>query len=92
MNRDCVRCTIDGVDTVVSAHRTVAAVVTQEGSAPAIRRTRRGSAPRGLFCGIGACYDCLVHIDGQGPVRSCLVEVTEGMTITTMPSEGDHRA
>ena len=29
-------------------------------------RTTAGSgAPRGLFCGIGACYDCLLTIDGR---------------------------
>jgi predicted molibdopterin-dependent oxidoreductase YjgC len=47
------------------------------------RRTRRGDAPRGLFCGIGACHDCLVRVDGSGPVRACLTPVRDGMNVTT---------
>jgi predicted molibdopterin-dependent oxidoreductase YjgC len=49
----------------------------------ALRRTRRGDAPRGLFCGIGACHDCLVRVDGSGPVRACLTPVHHGMAVTT---------
>jgi len=49
----------------------------------ATRRTRRSNQPRGLFCGIGACHDCLVRVDGSGPVRACLTPVRDGMTVTT---------
>jgi predicted molibdopterin-dependent oxidoreductase YjgC len=49
----------------------------------ALRRTRNGDAPRGLFCGIGSCHDCLVRIDGSGPVRACLTPVRDGMAVTT---------
>ncbi|RYJ01501.1 MAG: (2Fe-2S)-binding protein, partial [Acetobacteraceae bacterium] len=27
-------------------------------------RQTAGGAPRGLFCGMGACFDCLVTVDG----------------------------
>jgi hypothetical protein len=37
-----------------------------------LRRTRTEDQPRGLFCGIGVCFDCLVTVDGRGPVRACL--------------------
>lgn len=49
----------------------------------ATRTTRRGGRPRGLFCGIGACHDCLVRIDGSGPVRACLTPVRDGMRVTS---------
>jgi predicted molibdopterin-dependent oxidoreductase YjgC len=49
----------------------------------ATRLTRHGGRPRGLFCAIGACSDCLVRIDGAAPVRSCLTPVRDGMTVTT---------
>ena len=42
------------------------------------RTTRREGAPRGLFCGIGACYDCLVTIDGVPDQRACLVPARPG--------------
>jgi predicted molibdopterin-dependent oxidoreductase YjgC len=45
------------------------------------RRTRHGAAPRGLFCGIGACYDCLVTINGEPARRACLVPARDGDVI-----------
>ena len=37
-----------------------------------LRTTRFGQTPRGLLCGIGSCYDCLVTVDGRGSQRACL--------------------
>jgi hypothetical protein len=42
------------------------------------RSTRRDAAPRGLFCGIGACYDCLVTINDSPAQRACLVSARDG--------------
>jgi len=36
-----------------------------------------------LFCGIGACQDCLVTVDGVGGVRACVAPVHAGTSITT---------
>ncbi|MDQ7908491.1 FAD-dependent oxidoreductase [Phytohabitans sp. ZYX-F-186] len=44
------------------------------------RRTRFGGRPRGLFCGIGACFDCLLPVNGGPPVRACLTEAAPGDT------------
>ena len=30
-------------------------------------------APRGVFCGIGVCFDCLVTVNGRPNQRACLV-------------------
>ncbi|WP_314098364.1 2Fe-2S iron-sulfur cluster-binding protein [Microbacterium foliorum] len=45
------------------------------------RTTRRDRAPRGLFCGIGVCFDCLVTVDGARSQRACLVEACEGQDV-----------
>ena len=45
------------------------------------RYTRRENRPRGIFCGIGSCFDCLIVINGQPNQRSCITEVREGMVI-----------
>ena len=45
------------------------------------RHTRQGERPRGLFCGIGVCYDCLVVVDGVPNVRACMTPVRRGMRI-----------
>jgi predicted molibdopterin-dependent oxidoreductase YjgC len=48
------------------------------------RHTAVSGAPRGPFCMMGACFDCLVEIDGV--VRqACMLEVTEGMRIACPP-------
>ena len=52
------------------------------------RRTRIGGEPRGVFCGIGVCFDCLATIDGKPNQRACLVEARPGMTITTQEGAG----
>jgi len=50
------------------------------------RRTFRhrvpGGDPRGVFCGIGMCYDCLVTVDGTRIVRACVTPVRDGMQVT----------
>jgi predicted molibdopterin-dependent oxidoreductase YjgC len=48
-----------------------------------LRRTDRHDAPRGLFCGMGVCYDCLVTIDGIGHCRACLSPVCANMRVET---------
>lgn len=40
-----------------------------------LRRTRVADRPRGLFCAIGTCFDCLVSVEGGGPVRACVTPV-----------------
>lgn len=50
---------------------TLAAVLWREGRR-AWRTTRGEGRPRGMFCGIGACQDCLVSVDGVAGVRACL--------------------
>lgn len=44
------------------------------------RHTPLSGAPRGPFCMMGACYDCLVEIDGVNR-QACMLQVTEGLQI-----------
>lgn len=45
------------------------------------RTTRNGGRPRGLFCGIGVCFDCLITVDGVPDQRACLVTAADGMRL-----------
>lgn len=47
----------------------------------AFRATPTSGAPRGPYCMMGACFDCLVEIDGTSR-QACLMQVTEGLVIT----------
>ena len=52
------------------------------------RSTRRQGAPRGIFCGIGVCFDCLVTVDGRPNERACLVPATDGLLVSTQEGTG----
>lgn len=47
------------------------------------RTTRRERRPRGIFCGIGVCFDCLVTVDGAPNRRACLVRAEDGLEVRT---------
>jgi hypothetical protein len=44
-------------------------------------RRNRGAEPRGLFCGIGICHDCLVRVNGRPNVRACVAEALPGLQV-----------
>jgi predicted molibdopterin-dependent oxidoreductase YjgC len=48
-----------------------------------LRRTEKTDMPRGLFCGMGVCFDCLVVVDGRPHLRACLTEAKPGMRVVT---------
>jgi hypothetical protein len=52
------------------------------------RRTRVGDRPRGVFCGIGVCFDCLATINGTPNQRACLVEAAPGDVVTIQHGTG----
>jgi ferredoxin len=48
----------------------------------ALRQTRLGKQPRGYFCGMGTCWECAVHVDAEGIVRSCSFPVSAGLEVS----------
>ena len=58
---------------------TVAAALAAAGIV-ALRRTP-GGEPRGLFCGMGVCFECLVTVDGRPAQRACMTRVRDGMAV-----------
>lgn len=52
------------------------------------RTTRNQERPRGLFCGMGVCFDCLVTVDGVPSLRACLTPATPGAVVTTQHGSG----
>jgi predicted molibdopterin-dependent oxidoreductase YjgC len=70
---------LDGRTVTAYEGETVAAVLLAEGHV-ATRRTRSGS-PRGVYCGMGVCFDCLVVVDGVPNTRACVTWVREGMDV-----------
>jgi len=49
-----------------------------------LRSTPVSGAPRGPFCMMGACFECLVEIDGEPNRQACMTPVAEGMQVRRM--------
>jgi predicted molibdopterin-dependent oxidoreductase YjgC len=47
------------------------------------RYTTRRHEPRGVFCAIGRCTDCVMVVDGHPNVRTCITPLKEGMVVQT---------
>jgi 2Fe-2S iron-sulfur cluster binding domain len=70
----------DGRPVPFAAGQTVGAALWAAG-VRSWRTTRREQRPRGLFCGIGVCFDCLVTVDGRADERACLVPARPGLDV-----------
>ena len=46
-----------------------------------LRHSEIGGAPRGLFCGMGVCFECRMMIDGQPNIRACMTPVRPAMRV-----------
>jgi len=85
--RRTVRLTFDGDEIFGFEGQTLAAALLAAGRR-AWRFTSRRGEPRGIFCGMGICLDCLVEVDGRPNVRACLTPVAEGMRVATQRGAG----
>ncbi|WP_109211299.1 MULTISPECIES: (2Fe-2S)-binding protein [Microbacterium] len=54
----------------------------------ATRTTRLAGAPRGMFCGIGVCFDCLAKVDGEPDQRTCMTPAEDGMVVCAQEGTG----
>jgi len=70
---------LDGQPVEAYEGETVAAVLLARGEI-ATRRTVSGE-PRGIFCGMGVCWDCLMVVDGVPNTRACMTWVREGLDV-----------
>lgn len=79
--------TFDGRPVPFRPGQTVGAALVADGRL-SWRSTRRHGAPRGIFCGIGVCFDCLVTVDGRPNERACLVPAADGLRVSTQEGTG----
>lgn len=81
--RKPVRFAFNGAPMEAFAGETIAAALAANGISE-FRQTPVG--PRGLYCGMGACFDCLVTVDGRGSQRACMTTLQGGETVDSAPS------
>jgi len=53
------------------------------------RFTSKYKEPRGIFCGIGQCTDCIMTVNGIPNVRTCVTPVEREMAIETQYGRGE---
>lgn len=83
-----IRIEIDGQPMVAHIGETVACALAANGN-HTVRKSARVAEPRGVYCNMGICYECLVYLDGRA-VRACMTEVCDGMKLTSWgPAEED---
>ncbi len=85
-NRRTVTITVDGKALDVLEGQSLAAALWANGFILLGQNPNTG-ANRGMYCGIGHCYECRVTVDGAEDVRSCLTPVREGMQVSLQRSE-----
>ena len=71
---------LDGRSVTAYLGETVATVLLAEGFVAT--RTTVGGSPRGVYCGMGVCFDCLVVVDDVPNTRACMTWVRDGMRIS----------
>jgi glycine/D-amino acid oxidase-like deaminating enzyme len=71
--------TFDGAPVAALDGETIAAALAAAGIV-AMRRDAGGAA-RGIWCGMGACFECVVTVDGRARQRACLVKARAGMDV-----------
>lgn len=53
-----------------------------------MRKTAKHHKPRGIFCAIGRCTDCVMVVNGVPGIRTCVTPVEEGMKVETQYGTG----
>jgi predicted molibdopterin-dependent oxidoreductase YjgC len=81
--------TLDGRPVTAYEGESVAALLLAEGIIAT--RVTRGGEPRGVYCGMGVCFDCLVVVDGVPNTRACVTWVRDGMTVERQAGFGPPR-
>lgn len=79
-DRGTVSIVFNGRPLEVPADVSVAAALLQSGVS-LFRTTPVSGAPRAAYCMMGACFDCLMEIDGVPSRQACLTPVRKGMTV-----------
>ena len=88
---DSVQFTFDGQTYGALAGETIAAALAANGAAALRQANAMNEARpdwRGLYCGMGACFDCVVTVDGRAGQRACLTKILGGEVVSSAQPTG----
>jgi D-hydroxyproline dehydrogenase subunit gamma len=81
-----IEISIDGEVLRGTAGQTLAGILISNGTSA--WRTDSAGRPRGLFCAIGSCYECLATVNGETDVRLCRRRAQSGDTVSRQSRSG----
>jgi predicted molibdopterin-dependent oxidoreductase YjgC len=82
-----VRIKVDGKEIDAVRGEPVAAALMANGIRT-FRYTKKYNEPRGIFCALGRCTDCLMIVNGVPNTRTCVTCVENGMEVETQHGLG----
>ena len=84
---DTVRFTFDG-QTMEGCEDEPIAIALRSNGVMIHRYTSRRNEPRGMFCAIGRCTDCIMVVNGRPNIRTCVEPLRAGMVVETQQGKG----
>ncbi len=83
---DAFQIVVDGRPIDAYEGETIAAALVASG----VTTFRYGpdGSPRGLFCGMGICFECRMTVNGIPNVQTCITRAEPGMLVETQSEEG----
>ena len=79
---------VDGEKLVAYEGETIATVLLATGRR-IFRRTPEKKQPRGMYCGIGLCHECMMVVDGVPNTRACQTMAIPGCRVQTQEGLGN---
>ena len=78
----CFEIEVDGEQILAYEGETIATALLAAGKR-SCRRTTKKKEPRGIYCGIGVCFECRMIVDGKPNTRVCQTLATPNCTVQT---------
>lgn len=80
LENGAVTITFDGVDYPALEGESIAAALLAN-NIRIVRYSEKQNEPRGIYCGVGHCYECRVTVDGERSIRACITNVKDKLCI-----------
>ncbi len=86
---DGVNYMVDGLEIKLETYEGEPIAIALRSNGQMIHRyTARRNEPRGMFCAIGRCTDCIMVVNGRPNIRTCVEPLKEGMIVETQSGKG----
>jgi len=86
MTAQSLTITLDGTPHTGTAGQTLAGVLLA-GGCLSWRTSSISGRPRGVFCGIGVCFDCIATVNDVRDVRLCQRRAVDGDAVVSQRDE-----